>query len=268
MKLIIRAFRIQKAGNAFEECEDKSYPSYLNKEQSVYELSDQNLCKLGIADGATEGMLSGEWAEILLKASCRSNIDSSNINILVDKATKGWDSWLKNYLDERDRHKKPIMWYEEPGFKTGSFSTLLCLIIHDSEIKKNVKWQATAVGDSCLFHVREKQVIQSFPLNHSSDFGNRPSLISSNPLNNKRLTESNKMIEEDWLPHDSFYLMTDALACWFLQERENGNSPWLSYPFVINNDKGIKFGSWVECLRKSRYIKNDDVTLIHVGVTK
>ena len=65
VKLIIRPFRLQKAGNTFEECEDQSFHAFMNSGQDAYELSDQNLSVVGVADGATEGILSGKWAEIL-----------------------------------------------------------------------------------------------------------------------------------------------------------------------------------------------------------
>lgn len=267
MNLVIRSFRLQKAGNAFEECEDRLYPKFLNDRRAVYKLSDQSLSAFGIADGATEGMLSGEWAEILVKAFCRSKISHLDISFLIEKASRDWDFWIKNYLAERQRHNKPIKWYEEPGLKAGSFSTLLGLVFSDSQGSEVGEWHALAIGDTCFFHIRNGKLIQSFPIENSSCFGNRPPLISSNPARNKDLSESSKMLAGDWLTHDSFYLMTDALACWFLQESEAGNSPWLSYPF-INNSEEITFEFWVERLRSSKKMKNDDVTLVHVELAK
>lgn len=267
MKLIIRPFRLQKAGNTFEECEDQSFHVFLKSGQDAYELSDRSLSVVGVADGATEGILSGKWAEILIKTVCRSKNSSPDIRSLVEKASKAWDSWMKNYLTEREKHNKPIKWYEEPGLKAGSFSTLLRLVLSDSGRSEGGDWHAIAVGDSCLFHIREGELIRSFPIENSSSFNNSPSLVSSNPSRNKDLIELSKMLSGEWRSHDSFYLITDALACWFLKENEARNSPWASYPFIKNSNK-INFESWIDHLRRSDKIKNDDVTLIHIEVDK
>lgn len=267
MKLIIRPFRLQKAGNTFEECEDQSFHAFMKSGQDAYELSDQNLSVVGVADGATEGILSGKWAEILIKTACRSKNSSPDIELLVEKASKAWFSWMENYLAEREKHNNPIRWYEEPGFKAGSFSTLLRLVLSDSERSEGGDWHALAVGDSCLFHIRTKKLVRSFPIENSSGFNNNPSLISSNPLNNKDLSELSSVLSGEWCSHDSFYLMTDALACWFLKEKEADKSPWESYPF-INDNKEMKFECWIEYLRRLNKIKNDDVTLIHIEIAK
>lgn len=84
---------------------------------------------------------------------------------------------------------------------------------------------------------------------------------------NKDLSDYCKIITGNWTSHDRFYLMTDALACWFLHEIESGESPWSCYPFVRSNEK-VTFESWVKRLRSSKRMRNDDVTLIHVEAVK
>jgi hypothetical protein len=73
------------------------------------------------------------------------------------------------------------------------------------------------VGDSCLFHTRKGQLLKCFPLERSEEFNNTPTLISSINSNNEGLQESQREASGDWEVGDTFYLMTDALACWFLQ---------------------------------------------------
>lgn len=269
MDAIVKSFRTQKAGNAFEECEDKSYSkSLLNERQGVYRFSSQNLLVFGVADGATEGMFSGVWAEILVKAFCRSKNNNVDIGYVVNKASKDWDSWMRNYIAERGRHNKPIQWYEEPGLRAGSFSTLLGLILTYSEGSHSNIWHTLAVGDTCLFCVRDGKLVLRFPIENSADFSNHPSLISSNLERNKDVFESRRFLQSEWHAHDIFYIMTDALACWFLQEYEAGNSPWCSFPFVSHGSDEVTFESWVDSLRNAKKMKNDDVTLIHVEVVE
>jgi hypothetical protein len=247
MDAIVRSFRTQKAGNAFEECEDKSYhKKLLNGKQRGYRVFNQSLLAFGVADGATEGMFSGVWAEILVKAFCRSKNNNVGIGYVVDEASKNWDSWMRNYIAERERNNKPIQWYEEPGLRAGGFSTLLGLVLAYSEESHSNIWHALAVGDTCLFCVRDGKLIWRFPIENSTDFSNRPSLISSNLARNKDTFESSRFLQSEWHAHDLFYIMTDALACWFLQEYEAGNSPWRFFPFVNNGSEEVTFESWEE----------------------
>ena len=269
MNVIVKSFRTQKAGNTFEECEDKSYSkSILNERQRVYRFSSQNLLTFGVADGATEGMFSGVWAEILVKAFCRSKNNKFDIGCVVNKASKDWDSWMRNYIAERERYNKPIQWYEEPGLRAGSFSTLLGLILTYSEGSCSNILKAFAVGDTCLFCVRDGKLDLCFPIESSTDFNNRPFLISSNQERNKSLLESKRFYQSEWYAHDIFLIMTDALACWFLKEYEAGNSPWCSFPFVSHDGEEVSFESWVDSLRNAKKMKNDDVTLMQIEVVE
>ena len=43
-------------------------------------------------------------------------------------------------------------------------------------------WQAMAIGDRCLFVVREGGLELSFPIDDAAQFNNTPSLICSNSL--------------------------------------------------------------------------------------
>jgi hypothetical protein len=61
----------------------------------------------------------------------------------------------------------------------------------------------------------------------------------------------------------AFYLMTDALSCWFLRECEWGREPWR-----ILNDLGTHegFAKLVGDLRAAGDMKNDDVTLLRIDI--
>jgi hypothetical protein len=71
-------------------------------------------------------------------------------------------------------------------------------------------------------------------------------------------------INGEWKDGDVFYLMTDALACWFLKRWELGSSPLLLLNEVQNQ---TDFERLVEDQRVdatedgARKLKNDDVTL-------
>ena len=65
------------------------------------------------------------------------------------------------------------------------------------ELFKNIDkpegyWKVAAYGDSCIFHIRNSNLIKSFPLSYSSEFNNTPNLISS--LKEKTLTKTELLI--------------------------------------------------------------------------
>ncbi len=125
------------------------------------------------------------------------------------------------------------------------------------------KWVAVALGDSCLFQVRDNKLIHCFPVSSSAEFTNSPPLVSSNlsPNQYKRAVKK----EDDWQKGDKFYLMTDALACWFLHQCEKKN---ITSELLNNLDSQTdeQFKAWISQLRDNKEIRNDDVTLICIDI--
>jgi hypothetical protein len=61
---------------------------------------------------------------------------------------------------------------------------------------------------------------------------------------------------------DRLWLMTDALAAWFLAEHEAGGAPWRELDERTADD----FADWVAGRRADGRLKNDDVTLVAIEV--
>ena len=265
MDVSVRSFRLQKAGNSFEECEDRAYPKVLNGRHGEDKLLSKALVSFAVADGATEGMFSGAWAEILVKAYCRSMDKGAEPYAFLKEAFKAWQSWIQDHLNKRKRQNKPIKWFEEPGLEAGAFSTLLGVNLADSAEPNVKRWGAFAAGDCCLFQVRHNTLVSKFPVESSEGFGNRPFLIRSKAVLSDKLLEACKAAEGDCLVGDVLYMMTDALACWFLKECEVNNLPWV---VLSNFTAGVEiFQKWVDGLRDEKSMKNDDVTLVCIEVT-
>jgi len=256
MKVFLTTFRLPKSGNTNEEYEDASYPGGYPERSGDYQ---GNLLRFAVADGASEGMLSGEWARVLVKVSCRTLTE--DFSYLLERAYRAWQDWERVYLRNRVKRGKPIAWFEDSGLQAGAFSTLLGLTFTDSGGQPG-KWTAIAVGDTCLFHVRGESLVGKFPVEHSSEFSSRLFLVGSNPTRNRGLLKALRKIEGNWGADDRFYLMTDALACWCLKEHEHGQTPW-----AILRDLGTRaFEDWIGELRASGQIRNDDVTLVRIHV--
>ena len=169
-----RRFSTPKAGNRADECEDDSrvvYPA------SKYGL---NSARIALSDGASESAFAKSWAQILTEAFARKPFDLSN------PTQCALESWLAPSQEEWDK-KVPwdrIPWHGEAKARAGALATLLALSIEPSRSGRP-SWQAVAVGDSCLFVVRDKELMLSFPLEDPAQFNNTPALICSNPANNR-----------------------------------------------------------------------------------
>lgn len=259
MRALVSSFSAPKGGNAPEEFEDAYYPPSDGQVEG-------EVLRFAVSDGATEGMLSGKWAEILVKAFCRTQSDSSDVREVLERSHTTWSRWKTHYLADRQRRKRPVQWFEEPGMKRGAFATLLGMSLVSANGEGARLWQAIAVGDSCLFQVREGKLINSFPLSSSKAFNNSPLLLASNPGLNQQLGASLVTARGDWEVHDTFLLMTDALAKWFLEEHEGSATPWVICKEFGTQGAAMKFDGWVHALRTESRLRNDDVTLLRIDV--
>jgi hypothetical protein len=130
-------------------------------------------------------------------------------------------------------------------------------------------WEALAIGDSCLFQIRGEDLIARFPLEKSELFDSRPVLVPSVVSQSGRLNESLKEAAGRWEEGDVFYLMTDALARWFLKRCELRNDPLFCLNEIKTQDD---FDRLIHEQRMdatddgARILKNDDVTLIRCSI--
>lgn len=259
MWVYVTTFWLPKAGNNDYEYEDAFYPDSEGGRKG-------KSLRFALADGASEGMLSREWAQILVKNFYMLRSRRGHLLNLLENSIRDWNSWLKDYHNKRENNNNPIKWYEEPGIQTGAFSTFLGITLLHKRNEYVGKWNAIAQGDTCLFQVRHDQLIQNFPIEKSTDFNNSPFLISSNQSLNGDLSETLDGITGDWLTDDVFYLMTDALALWFLREYESGGSPWQFLRDLGTQVIDQTFKNWIDGLRLEKLIRNDDVTLLRIEI--
>lgn len=263
-----------KAGSSVEEYEDACYPTRAGKRQVRRQL------RVAVADGATESLASGTWADILVRAYGTSRARTVTYEHLACVATRRWQRWRASYVARSER-QGGLPWFVEDGLQRGAFAALVGLTLVDGRRddlthaagldiaspepafagSADGTWQALAVGDSCLFQVRDDRLIVAFPLTVSTTFDMRPALLSSNQASNARLRERAATAGGSWCSGDRFYLMTDALAAWFLREHEAGHQPWRQVEAL---GRDLAFARWVDRLRTMRDLHNDDVTLLRL----
>lgn len=196
--------------------------------------------RFAIADGASESAFANTWAQILVNAFVQT--------------PGAWSGWL---LAARQRwgsqvQARELSWYAEAKVEDGAYAAMLGITF------KNGRWLARAVGDCCLFQVRERRLLRTFPIQNSGEFGNRPSLVGSRNRHPDQLRARRHQSKGDLGPEDVVLLMTDALAEWFLKQVEQGRQPWNDVQAILTEARFVQF---VTDLRDAKALRNDDVTL-------
>lgn len=211
--------------------------------------------RFALADGAGESMLSGLWADLLVRTWCKARRRS--LSQVLSAAALAWEVELAAYLEQREREDRPVQWFEEPGLERGAFATLLGLAFSDDG------WHAVSIGDTCLFQVRDDELLTAFPIKSSTEFDSAPKLVPSRPDDVARVVERVDEERGDWRSGDTFFLTTDAMGAWFLRSHEDGTPPWR----VLDRfARPGTFPVWVQARRAERALRNDDVTVMRVDV--
>lgn len=207
-----------------------------------------------IADGASGSLFQGVWARLLVEQFVRTPVCWE----------RGWEDWLLDVQQQwiASLSGRTIDWNEEEKFEQGAMATFLALRIDPAT---NTSWWSLAIGDSCLFHVRDEKLLTAFPVSSSHGISTTTKLIGSRTPVHAVISGREAQQSGQCQVGDFFFLATDALARWFLEQCESGCQPWQTTLEAcrISTDS---FSAWIESLRSLGTLMNDDVTLVVVEV--
>jgi hypothetical protein len=248
MPAVVRPLWAPKHGSSEAEYEDAFWPLKSAK-------SDDQVLRLAVADGATESSFARGWARLLVRGFGSGELDTDLGDTALHSLQRRWDA---------QTNRDPLPWYAEEKRASGAFSTLLGLELDagSSDETCSRRWRAVAIGDSCLVQLRGDRVLACFPVERSADFDSRPFLLASVPSRNVDASEHVRCLDGEWALGDVFLLMTDALACWFIRQMEQGGTPWVDVQAFGNSPRLRPFRAWVQELRAADAMRNDDVTLV------
>jgi len=206
-----RAFWLPKEGHSAEEYEDAF----------AVEVASG---RFAVADGASESAFARLWARLLVEHFvAQRSVEVPDWHDRLPEVQHQWQEALAS---------RQLPWHAEQKVLYGSFATFLGVEIRSGD--SGLQWQAVAVGDSCLFHTRGDQLLYAWPLEKSDQFNDSPRLVGSRTPSDE--VNYNRALWK--LPHpdgkdqlqlssgDRLWLMTDAMAQWFLTEYESGRCPW------------------------------------------
>ncbi len=241
---LVTPYWVPKAGNSDAEYEDACAP------RRTVAWNAGQAWRCAVADGATEAAFTAIWAKILVRAFVMGHLDAPEFEAELAPLRAQWVAAVQRSLGD-----KPVPWYVEEKRRAGAFAAFVGLTLWEGG------WSALAVGDCCLFHVRDGELLRSFPLTRADEFGSRPLLVPTNPA--REDPGAVRVATGVWRAGDAFLLMSDALAAWFLREHERGNMPW-PLPVGRGPDRDGAFAAWIDELRRTHELRNDDVTLVQV----
>jgi hypothetical protein len=143
---------------------------------------------------------------------------------------------------------------------------LVWLRLLDNDELRDGREQATtevmAIGDSCLFHVRDDEMLESFPLDVAHEFDSSPLVLGSVDLNRDDQLRFERL-EISCRTGDLLVLCTDAVAAWALQRHEQGE------PVLWSDYWDMSPEAWAAevCdLRMHSMMRYDDATIVLLRV--
>ncbi|MEV0883603.1 hypothetical protein AB0J03_07180 [Streptomyces microflavus] len=263
-----------KYGSTPTECEDAVV---VLPDRSHDEMLREPLT-VGVCDGATESALAKDWARLLARTVAEQAMQLPDLlkpgpayEQFAASAVDQWDPWLAQYTKERIEGGRPLKWYEHTKLADGAFATLLAVRVDPDDGPRTEtddpspgwRWRAAALGDSCLFHLRDDRLVKAFPVEVAEDFGTVPDLFGSRNHDAALLADRTRFLEGTCLPGDRLFLATDALAAWYLSAPDPLAAARELLEFSGPDDLD-RFVAWLNGLRERQQLRNDDVAVVRI----
>lgn len=248
LKLKANGFKTHKAAETPDDCQD------------AWNMNE-GTARYAVADGATRSLFPKQWAELLVNRFCEKNVLSLEEGNWQEWITPLQRDWLKQVTAIVQETKRFIS-IDRLSKSEPAAATFIGLEFD----KDTMAWKAGIVGDSCLFQIRNSQLMASYPIKQSEDFDNHPEAFASFEKDNYAKPQ---IVEGKAASGDQFILATDALAKWIIQHEEAGQLETALNRLTTLTDDAA-FARFVEEVRETEDIPlvNDDVTLLHISVDK
>ncbi|WP_036477337.1 protein phosphatase 2C domain-containing protein [Myxosarcina sp. GI1] len=216
---------------------------------------------IALSDGAGSSLYPKQWAKLLVEAFCHAENP-------IDRVSSSYHEWLKpiqeqwrQYYLAKITNPNRQWWQAGSASKRCGFATFLGLSLSNPDGSASGKWQAVAVGDSCLFKLEpDSDKLLSFPLENSEEFKSTTKCWSSLPDDSSFPPQ---FLEGYCQQGDIFLLATDALSQWLLANFASQSSEWKQ---IFELQRQEDFVRVIQQLRQKRSLKNDDTTAILIKI--
>ena len=239
--LQVRQFLLPKLDHEPSECED------------VIAVNAET-CRFAVADGATEAFDARNWAERL---ATRWVQDEPALTV------QAFREWVTQ--EGRELHDSwkglTLSWYSEEKARTGSFAAFVGVEL-DIETDTPV-WKAIALGDACLLHCRNEALVKGFPLSRSDSFNAAPVLVASDASMHENTMKSLVIESGNVESGDTLFLLSDAVACWFLERLEKNDFAANDFLQTQHDEQLRRF---FNDERLNGRMRNDDLAVLRVEI--
>ena len=213
---------------------------------------------IALSDGSSRSFKPKKWSSALVSSlsGSQSLLKVSDIKKISQKVGK-----LEN---------DNLPWNLEEIRLRGSQATFMRLNLDAQEA--NLKINCLSIGDSLLVlqstsdSKSSNSTTRSWPFETLQDFPNAPSVVSSiEPflVRNSQRKQSFKVNRYDFI-----YLMTDALARYWVEQNIVGKNIYQIFPFLCNqNDAQSSFEVWAKESRTLGLVEDDDLTIIEISLS-
>ena len=284
MRISTQAFHVPKRGSDEDEYEDAFFPDGFADEVTAF--------RCAVADGASESAFANVWADLLVRGFGSRQMRLADLQdqwqqavgsqrlpwFLEKKARRGAFAALIGLSIRANgaagARSKPSVtaadWLPQaPGAGSGGVPEGGDWLTEDGVDPGKIAgtWRALAIGDSCLFQVRNDKLVTVGPVCKSAQFDNSPFLLGSkSKMVIRRGAPHVSVHSGTWSRRDRFYLATDALSQWLLLRHETGLPPWEMLR-ELGADDTRPFEELVQEMRAEHDLHNDDTTLLRVEVS-
>ncbi|MDC1188615.1 hypothetical protein N8089_02365 [Flavobacteriales bacterium] len=242
MKISIKGFITSKESELYSDCADRYA---VNAEHN----------KFAISDGVSKSFFPKFWAEFLVENFVKSK--KIHENKFIQDCQEEWLEKVSEIV------KKPnVKWFTSNAFQNKKPGLATFVGLEFLKDKRGLMWQAKSLGDSFLFYVPQKIKDfekEIFKLSSKKDlvFDNFPDFFSS--VGNKYKGKVKSTVLRKLEP-GTFYLMTDALSEWFINEKKDAIDEIGKWK---NQDD---FEEFIKRERRSAKLGNDDSAILIINL--
>ncbi|WP_280356642.1 hypothetical protein [Nocardia otitidiscaviarum] len=203
------------------------------------------LYRFAVADGAATSARPEVWAEILVHAFVGAGLNPFEPAALT---------YLRG-LWQSEVYRANLPWHATAKLRQGGAAAFVGLEIDPHR----AHFEAWAVGDACVLHLRDDQLLHVGPIDRSERFSRFPVLVTT-VAGDQAHCAGVWHAEGSYRSGDRFLLASDALAKYLLRRYERGGSLAVASEFARN------FAEWVDRARRQEDLDNDDTTVCVVAV--
>jgi hypothetical protein len=251
-----------KEGYALSEWEDGAMGESFRRKRST----SLALFRFVVTDGATETYAARQWVDLLIG----SFMSPDRTGPANGHGAAGWPDIDRVSLSAWFRAMQEQWWAAAPAasdtieqlkLNQGTLATFVGgqLVGLDT---MSPRWEAAALGDSVLFHVRNAHLVDQVPPLRSADFDTTPEGVNTRPERLDRMSRELLLRDGSLAPGDTIFVATDAFAKWMITRLEARDEAL--WPRLSELDHPIVFDKLVAAERRAGTMKDDDVTLMRI----